>query len=497
MFGGHAMMVGGASIRRDDVGVVCIDHDGLLVDNDTMQLGAVASLAPGDQFDRSLRSVWIDKNKVELILRMTTNADSDHDNDTITTAQAFARVFHPRRLREWKRLVEERLWKSISFCRRRGATTDIGLRNFPREMLDRVTFTGRTPDIIVDHDQEEQRRPRNLSPPISNQEEQAMWRGLMEPCRRQTQRLELRGELTTIQARVVSSLYSKESSYALCNISAGSETFLSACHLNVLCLNGIVLTRQVAIFLGDIIHGEACPSCLKELSLSKCTIEQSAWSALLGHSTLEDTYTRSTDTDEDEANTIDIPPPNFHEQIDFEGEKEEGRKPSGKTSYTPRTSSLSSLPSPLYLSTLRALYLSDCCLRQSDVEEILSSLRRYPLLKTLFMNGEQTFDASQVDSLLIAHLRENASIENIQLPSRNHHSSQIQQYAELNRCGRRLLRTRRGHGLGAQTPMGLWPLVLERIQRVPGLTSTRRTNARYYFVKALHGISTTGGTGPS
>jgi hypothetical protein len=470
MLGGHALLVGGASLRRDDVGLVSIYQEGVLVDAATTQLGAEASLAPGEQFDRSLRRVWIDKSKVELILRMNTNADGDHhdddQSDTVTTAQAFARsVFDPRRLREWKRLVEERLWKSISFCHRRVATTDMGLINFPMEMLDHINIA----EHAFDRDHE-QRRPRNEAPPISKDEELTMWRGLMEPCRSHTQRLELRGELTEVQARVVSTVYGKHASAAVSSASACRTTSLSVCRLRVLCLTDIYLTQQVANILGEIIKGNASPSCLKELSLSKCTCEQDAWSALLANA------------------------PSYDSSMTY---KEKHSKASGKESYTMRTSSLFRSSSPLMPSTLHALYLGDCNLRQADVEEILSSLWGYPLLKTLYMNGQQSFDASQVDSLLIAHLEENANIEHIQLPSMNQHDSQIQLYTELNRCGRRLLQARRdaGNGLGLTAPMGLWPLVLERIRRIPGLTPTRRANARYYFVKALHGISTSGGSG--
>jgi hypothetical protein len=497
MLGGHTLLAGGASLRRDDVGVVSISQEGVPFDPSTMQFGSVAPPTPGDQFDRSLRSVWIDKNKVELVLRMNINAErgrghhNDDEEDTITTAQVFARsVFDPQRLQEWKRLVEERLWKSISFCHRRAPNADIGLNTFPTELLDHITPAESTLDNVVDSAQEEHRRQQNQFQPITNGEEQTMWRGLMEPCRNHTQRLELKGELTEMQARVVSSLYGNHSG------STCRTTSLSACRLCVLCITDVDLTKQVANILGEIIHGKSGASCLKELSLSKCNVELSAWSALLV-STAPDDYD-STDAHEDEANILDISKPDFQERIGNDAitnitEKEDDWTPNGKVSCTSPASSRS-LRSP---STLNALYLSDCRLRQADVEEILSSLLVHPLLRTLYMNGEQNFDASQVDALLIAHLKENTNIEHIQLPFRSHHNSQIQLYAELNRCGRRLLRARRGagNGMGPPAPVGLWPLVIDRIQRVPGLTPTRRANARYYFVKAIHGISTTVGDG--
>lgn len=496
--GGHGLLVGGSgsSLRRDDVAVVSIHQEGVLGDA-VPAMGH--GISPGEQFDRSLRDVFNDKNKVELVLRMNTNED-------ISTAQAFTQnVFDTRRLRQWKRLVEERHWKSISFSRS-VVHEDMGLVHFPVEMLD-----GPPPaqqrgeeeeeeDVIMQDQEAQEQLPRNQMPPISQEEERIMWRGLIEPCRYHTQRLELRGEMTAVQAQVVSSVFVRPVAAAAA-VARLSTSMTTTSRLRVLCLTDIQVTTQVAVLLGEIIHGDASPSCLKELSLSKCLIEQGVWSSLLGSAPLDDSD--RSDLDEDVA-TMEIPQQNVHVLSNSEGSMSvafdigKESKPGGKASSTPPSSSLSSSPAPPHvLPPLHALYLSDCDLGRSDVHEILSSLRGHPLLRTLYLNGQQSFRPAQVDSTLIDHLQKNPNIEQIQLPSRNQHNPQIYLYAELNRCGRRLLRARRDadHGVGPPAPIGLWPLVLERIRRVPGLTPSRHANAMYYFVKELHGISTSGGSG--
>ncbi|KAG7339295.1 hypothetical protein IV203_023980 [Nitzschia inconspicua] len=495
-FGGHGLLIGGgSSLRRDDVGVVSIRQEVFPIDN--VQLGIeTIPPSPGEQFDRSLRDALIDKNKVELVLRMSTNADQPN----MTTARAFARtVFSPLRLSEWKRLVEERHWKSISFCHRR-IHADMRLINFHDDMLyGEPAENRRAREDDAEFIQETQLSDQLLL--IPEEDEEAMWRGLVEPCRNHTQRLELMGELRAPLARVITSVLSPTMTKSASAAAASSSLNVrSPCRLRILCCSHLEMTAEIANILGAVVRGPSTPSCLKEISFSNCTVERRAWSLLLG-------IPSSDDLDRSEGEV-----PECHAMNTSQSDIREScvsdtsmrivddhtcdSKPRSIASSNTPPSSLSRPPAP---PSLHALYLSDCNLTQGDVREILSALRGHPMLRILYLNGQQDFVPSQVDTHLIDHLKKNPGIEQVQLPSQNQHSSQIQSYAELNRCGRRLLRFRNDKDQQEEcpVPLGLWPHVLERIRRLHGLSSARRANAVYYFVKELHGVSTndcSGGT---
>jgi hypothetical protein len=130
-------------------------------------------------------------------------------------------------------------------------------------------------------------------------------------------------------------------------------------------------------------------------------------------------------------------------------------------------------------SQLRALYLSDCRLIPEEVQQIVHALEHHPNLKTLYLNGDQQF-GTEVDSTLVLGLEKHFELENVQLPANNQHSPRIQTYIELNRAGRRLLRT--PNALPA-----LWPLVLERLSQIRSMNEMSKVNAMYFFVHQLHG----------
>lgn len=133
-------------------------------------------------------------------------------------------------------------------------------------------------------------------------------------------------------------------------------------------------------------------------------------------------------------------------------------------------------------SQLRALYLSDCRLGPAEVQQIVHALEYYPNLKTLYLNGEQQF-GTEVDPILARGLETHLELENLQLPANNRHSPRIQTYTELNRGGRRLLRTR-------NAPTALWPLVLERVSQLRTMNDRSKVNVLYFFVHQMHGRQT-------
>ena len=128
---------------------------------------------------------------------------------------------------------------------------------------------------------------------------------------------------------------------------------------------------------------------------------------------------------------------------------------------------------------LRALYLCDCFLEEENVAQIAQKLSCHPFLKQLWLNGKQSF-GQEGALLLLEALKTHVELEHMQLPRTFDCTAKIQEYMELNRSGRRLLGD-------PSAPLALWPLVLERVGRISGLTKDSRANILYFFVNQLHG----------
>ena len=130
-------------------------------------------------------------------------------------------------------------------------------------------------------------------------------------------------------------------------------------------------------------------------------------------------------------------------------------------------------------STLRGLYLSDCNLNDEHIEQIGAALIYHPNLKQLWLNGRQEFGSSK--PLLEGLKDHHTELEHIQLPNSNQvRCPHIQNYLEYNRGGRRLLGN-------PDASVALWPLVLERVGRIGGLSNQSRSNILYFLVRELHG----------
>jgi hypothetical protein len=538
--GGHALL-GGIAVERDDVGIVSISES------------STVAVPPAEQFDRSLRRVWRDKNKVELILRMTTVARQRNDDEGATqqplrksTAQAFAQsVFTESRLGEWRRVVQERHWKSICVMHQEiEAEDDQGVGNAIHaaavaavdaagailaahdtsiQEINDVGNGGAVDDLQVFHELLQPIQPPalvmaadTLAPaaaayPISPEEEERMWRGLIEPCKKHTPRLEIRGELTEMQAQVIASIFRPSSGKA----ATGSSNSSRASKLRVLSIMDVAFPHSVAASLGEAIHKHP-DSYLRELSLCKCSMRPGGWDLLLGRNfSQQQSISEFTDEDMDAGgqlmeDSIAAVKMEVEDDDDSSVDSTCDRKPSASAALAQTTGALASSlslltpSSPCQTLPLRALYLSDCRLTKADVEETLSSLKsRHPQLETLYLNGHQNFTPEEVDPLVLSYLQTHVNVERLRMPSgdrtsnSNLHSPQIQVCIDLNRCGRRFLHARRDAdtGVGPPAPMSLWPLVLERISRVRGLTQSCRANAIYYFVQELHGIATANGSG--
>ena len=128
---------------------------------------------------------------------------------------------------------------------------------------------------------------------------------------------------------------------------------------------------------------------------------------------------------------------------------------------------------------LRALYLCDCHLEEDNVAQLAQKLSSHPFLKKLWVNGKQSFGHEGALFLLEA-LKTHVELEHLQLPRTYECTAKIQGYTELNRGGRRLLGD-------PSAPLALWPLVLERVGRINGLSNDSRANILYFFVNQLHG----------
>jgi hypothetical protein len=130
-------------------------------------------------------------------------------------------------------------------------------------------------------------------------------------------------------------------------------------------------------------------------------------------------------------------------------------------------------------SRLQALYLCDCNLNDEHVAQIGQSLVHHPYLKQLWLNGKQKFGASS-SRFLLEGLKSHTELEHIQLPNSQACCPQMLGYMELNRAGRRLLGN-------PSASLALWPLVLERVGRIPGMSGNSRANILYFYVHQLHG----------
>jgi hypothetical protein len=130
-------------------------------------------------------------------------------------------------------------------------------------------------------------------------------------------------------------------------------------------------------------------------------------------------------------------------------------------------------------SQLRSLYLCDCHLTDAHVAQIGVSLVHHPFLKQLWLNGKQNFGGGSSRFLLEA-LRGHTELEHIQLPNGQGCCPRMLGYMELNRAGRRLLGN-------PSASLALWPLVLERVGRIPGMSGDSRANILYFYVHQLHG----------
>jgi hypothetical protein len=129
---------------------------------------------------------------------------------------------------------------------------------------------------------------------------------------------------------------------------------------------------------------------------------------------------------------------------------------------------------------LRAIYLCDCHLEDDNIAQIARALGHHPLLKQLWLNGQQNFCQGGAEHLLEG-LKTHMELEHLQLPPRSFDCRpQIQVYMDLNRGGRRLLGE-------SNAPLALWPRVLERAGRIPGMNEQSRANIIYFFVRQLHG----------
>ena len=130
-------------------------------------------------------------------------------------------------------------------------------------------------------------------------------------------------------------------------------------------------------------------------------------------------------------------------------------------------------------SRLKALYLCDCYLEEMHLAQLVDALVYHPCLKQLWLNGKQRF-GSDASKLLVEGLKTHTELEHIQMPNAGDCCPQMQGYMELNRGGRRLL------GF-PNTNLALWPLVLERVGRIPRLSHKSRANILYFFIHQLHG----------
>jgi hypothetical protein len=104
--------------------------------------------------------------------------------------------------------------------------------------------------------------------------------------------------------------------------------------------------------------------------------------------------------------------------------------------------------------TLQNLELKNSNITSRGLQLFTVRLREMHGLTTINFSGTQKFEDDDL-KYLIEGLRTNVTLESIVLPRSNAESSEIDHYLDLNKGGRKLLRS-------DHVPLGLWPLVLER-----------------------------------
>jgi hypothetical protein len=484
---------GGGTIHRDGVGIITIRRSGRRSQHEDNQPNNMGRPTPTpttggpDEFLRSIQTVFQDKNIVDMVVKtvivvpntnnanrtITDNDDDDDDDDDTedgNSIMSLASILQQgssssssssntdRIMDEWKSLVQERHWKSICFeqC---------------QEDVDTPRMRGNL-NLNLDNEhglQQQEQQPQQQEPQLGNsdEEELLLWRRLIEPCTEHATRLEFSGGISLLPARVLSTVTTTTTTRA--RTAAGMmRAVASASGRNSNKLRTISLVdmnisnTDVVRLLGTAIRGNSeSVSSLTEVSLTKTTLPTpGSWSVLLGPS--------------EEGNNNN------------DGDDDNQR--------------LQSQPS------LRALYLSDCYLTSTDVEDIITAINGYhPFLKTLYMNGrQQRFTPNEVDEMILSQLLgTHVELQQIVLPATQRHDPKIQFLTELNQCGRRLLlqnqqnhQRRRRHqqrrrqvaAAPPAVPTGLWSLVLQRITRSRRLSSASQANVLYYFVRELNGL---------
>jgi Ran GTPase-activating protein (RanGAP) involved in mRNA processing and transport len=128
--------------------------------------------------------------------------------------------------------------------------------------------------------------------------------------------------------------------------------------------------------------------------------------------------------------------------------------------------------------TLRNLELCDCHVTDRGAAELARSMPKWGYLERLKLDGQQRLTPRGA-KMIIKALAFNMHLQDLILPLNFNGSRTMQMYLHLNQGGRQLLRTR-------QVPTALWPVVLDRADRVVRRNATCNRDADQQAAHVLY-----------
>jgi Ran GTPase-activating protein (RanGAP) involved in mRNA processing and transport len=128
--------------------------------------------------------------------------------------------------------------------------------------------------------------------------------------------------------------------------------------------------------------------------------------------------------------------------------------------------------------TIQNLELCDCQVTDRGAAELAHSMPKWEHLERLKLDGQQRLTPRGA-KLIIKALAYNMHLQDLVLPLNFNGSRTMQMYLHLNQGGRQLLRT-------GQVPTALWPLVLDRADRVVRRNSTCNRDADQQSAQVLY-----------
>jgi hypothetical protein len=129
--------------------------------------------------------------------------------------------------------------------------------------------------------------------------------------------------------------------------------------------------------------------------------------------------------------------------------------------------------------TIRNLELCDCQVTDRGAAALAQSMPQWEHLERLKLDGQQRLTPRGA-KMIVKALAYNMHLQDLVLPLNLNGSRTMQMYLHLNQGGRQLLRT------GQEVPTALWPVVLDRADRVVRRNATCNRDADQQSAQVLY-----------